>query len=448
MNALTFAPQKLRRIVLAGLIGCGATAGSAAWAAEETTPVDFSRARQLRQKQQEGATLTPEERAELQRAMATREKAGAGQGSGRRMLQGLSAEEQAQVREIMRKREQGETLTEAERALALKVRRGNVGEEKPAPISTAATGASRKPAEPMVPLPEMTGGQRYAGQDGGLYGEGRNEPPPAHLEAARAAAAQIVPRGPGGEPARNGKVVLLGVGMSNTTQEFSRFKEVAEGDAAKAKHVVIVDGAQGGQAAAEWIESADGRIWQTVEARLKSAGVTAAQVQAVWLKQANKRPTEGFPAHTKKLEADLAQLVQMLKAKFPHLQVVYLSSRTYGGYAGSPLNPEPYAYESAFAVRDLVRRQIAGDRALNSDAKKGPVRAPVLLWGPYLWANGETPRAGDGLVWRREDFAADGTHPSASGRDKVAQMLLTFLKKDPTARGWFTAAGATAEPAR
>ena len=39
----------------------------------------------------------------------------------------------------------------------------------------------------------------------------------------------------------------------------------------------------------------------------------------------------------------------------------------------------------------------------------------------------------------REDLSdRDGTHPSSSGREKVAQMLLKFLKSDPTARPWFT----------
>jgi hypothetical protein len=65
------------------------------------------------------------------------------------------------------------------------------------------------------------------------------------------------------------------------------------------------------------------------------------------------------------------------------------------------------------------------------------VKAPLLLWGPYLWADGVTPRKGDGLVWERKDLAADGVHPSPSGRQKVADQLLKFFKTDPSARTWF-----------
>ena len=65
--------------------------------------------------------------------------------------------------------------------------------------------------------------------------------------------------------------------------------------------------------------------------------------------------------------------------------------------------------------------------------------SPVVLWGPYLWADGTTPRKSDQLVWTRDDLAKDGTHPSESGKDKVARMLLAFFKTDPLAKVWFTA---------
>ena len=101
------------------------------------------------------------------------------------------------------------------------------------------------------------------------------------------------------------------------------------------------------------------------------------------------------------------------------------------------LNPEPYAYESAFSVRSLIEDQIKGKTELNFDPKKGQVQSPLLLWGPYLWDDGVTPQKSDGLIWKREDLAGDGTHPSQSGRQKVAELLLTFLKTDVNAKGWF-----------
>ena len=77
------------------------------------------------------------------------------------------------------------------------------------------------------------------------------------------------------------------------------------------------------------------------------------------------------------------------------------------------------------------------DPALNAEAAKGEVKAPVVLWGPYLWGDGTTPRK-DGLVWNRDDLRDnDGTHPSDSGRQKVADMLMKFVHSDPYAKSWY-----------
>jgi hypothetical protein len=223
--------------------------------------------------------------------------------------------------------------------------------------------------------------------------------------------------------------------MSNTTQEFSTFKPLA--DAAPDRHpqLVIVDGAQGGQTAADWASPACG-CWTQLDNRLQSAGVTPAQVVAAWVKLANRQPTGSFPDYAKTLESDTVTVLQALRSRFVNLRLAYLSSRIYAGYATTTLNPEPYAYEGGFSVRWVVERQLHGEASLNFDPARGSATAPWLAWGPYLWADGVTPRA-DGLVWNCSDLQSDGTHPSASGRAKVADLLLRFVRTDSTAREWF-----------
>ena len=93
--------------------------------------------------------------------------------------------------------------------------------------------------------------------------------------------------------------------------------------------------------------------------------------------------------------------------------------------------------QSAFSVRWLIESQLANDPNLNYDPAQGAVKAPLLLWGSYLWADGIKPRQGDGLVWTRGDLGADGTHPSPTGRQKVADLLLTFFKTDASTKPWF-----------
>jgi hypothetical protein len=289
----------------------------------------------------------------------------------------------------------------------------------------------------LMPLTEMSERDRYKGEDGGLYGQGRNVPPEAHRKAAVVELAEVQPLDAYGKAAKNGRVVLVSISMSNATQEFSLFKQLADIDPAKSPVLTIVDCAQGGQAMAEWADPA-ARPWTEADRRLASANVMAQQVQVAWIKLANKGPQGDLGEHGKKLQRDTLAVLQNARTRFPNMRIVYLSSRIYAGYATTPLNPEPYAYESAFAVRWLVQDQIKGEPGLNFDASRGAVKAPLLLWGPYLWADGMTPRKADGLLWRRDDLAKDGTHPSQAGREKVAKLLLEFFKTDSLAKPWFT----------
>jgi len=291
----------------------------------------------------------------------------------------------------------------------------------------------------FIPLNELGAGL-YRTRQGGLYPNGSNLRPATHEIAGIQIARSIVPLNAGGQPDQNGRVVLLSIGMSNTTQEFSTFIALANPDAAKNPKLTIVDGAQGGMSADRIVDlgtTTAQQFWQTVDQRLSTAGVTPAQVQIAWVKQADPGPTLAFPNDALRLKGELATIAQILKTRFPNIKIAYYSSRIYAGYATSNLNPEPFAYQSGFAVKWLIEDQINRSADLNFDATRGAVKAPWLAWGTYLWADGMTARS-DGLSWACSDFQSDGTHPATPGaREKVANMLLTFFKNDSTAWPWF-----------
>jgi hypothetical protein len=281
--------------------------------------------------------------------------------------------------------------------------------------SAAAPGADcSRTSTGLVPLTDL-GTSRYHGFRGGLYPGGRNTPSKRYLEQGLAAARTI-----GGA-----RVVLLSIGMSNATQEFSVFRRLADADPAKSRRLTIVDGAQGGQDAVR-ISDPNAAFWREVDRRVSAAGATGGDVQAVWLKEAIAGPREAFPADAHRLQGGLRNIVRILAARFPRLRLVYLSSRTYAGYATTPLNPEPYAYQSGFAVKWAIEDRIEGKLA-----------GPWLGWGPYLWTDGTRGRK-DGFTWTCADVRPDGTHPSDAGAQKVAQRLLAFFKSDTTTRKWFT----------
>jgi hypothetical protein len=342
------------------------------------------------------------------------------------------------AQELRRREQRGDSLNEQDRAYLERAK------QQRRPQAKAAEAPPAKDTTGLVPITEMKDGL-YKEQTGGLYGRGQNVPPESHLKAAQVQTALIRPRDVQGNPSDAGKIVLISLGMSNTTQEFSVFKKIADADPNKSPRVVIVDCAQGGQAAHQWaypevvVAQNKPSPWDVMDQRIKAAGVTAGQVQVVWLKQAQIGPAQlgAFPAHAQSLRDDVAVILRQLKTRFPNLRIAYLSSRIYAGYAATALNPEPYAYESAFSVRWLIESQLTNDPNLNCDPAQGEVKAPLLLWGPYLWGDGIKPRQSDGLVWTREDLGPDGTHPSPSGRQKVADMLLTFFKTDANTKPWF-----------
>lgn len=311
----------------------------------------------------------------------------------------------------------------------------------------SAEGGSRQPMPPMPrvdasklrPLTAL-GTEKYQGYEGGLYPEGKNERPAAHEAAGLALAKQVQALDKEGKPSADGAIVLLSVGMSNTAQISQGFQKALAGEQDKNPRLVFVNGAQGGMTAAAIQDPEDNRTgtkyWATVDDRLKVAGVSRAQVQVVWIKQADAGPSQGFPAYAQKLQEELGRIAQLLPGRFPNIKLVYLSGRTYAGFAKTRLNPEPYAYESGFSVKWLIEQQLKGEPALNYDATKGPVKAPWLSWGPYLWDNGVVKRP-DGYHPEESDFSGDGTHHAGPGVEKMGALLLQFFKTDSTARPWF-----------
>ena len=277
----------------------------------------------------------------------------------------------------------------------------------------------------FTPLNDLAGSS-YQGYEGGLYLGGENYLPLDYKWMGRAHASLVQPLDQNGQPSLSGRIVLLSIGMSNTTQEFSAFKTMADADPQKNPRLTIVDGAQGGQDA-ETIRNPNAQYWTVIDQRLAAAGVTRSQVQVAWLKEAIAGENRPFPADAIGLGDALRDIVDIMQTRYPNIRIIYLSSRIYAGYASTALNPEPYAYQSGFAVKWLIDEHIVSDGA-----------GPWLAWGPYLWADGLVPRS-DGLTWLCTDLQNDGTHPSATGRQKVAGMLLDFCKTDEMARPWFLA---------
>ena len=289
----------------------------------------------------------------------------------------------------------------------------------------------------FTPLNELGKG-RYKGYQGGLYPGGSNTPPKRYLRAGLAAAARVRPLSGNGMPSRSGRIVVLSVGMSIAYLDFRSFLRLAATQPVRAgqylvagtltarPRVELVNGATPTWDAPKIINN-EASYLGILHTDLAAANVTSDQVQAVWLYDAIGNENQPFPADSQALERDLNTIIAMLRGHFPNLRLVYVSSREYAGYAVTTTNPEPYAYESGFAVKWTVAGGIAHRKS-----------RPWIAWGPYTWADGTQPDAqSGGLTWSCSDFEPDGTHPLAQGAQKVGDMLQHFFTTTQTARTWF-----------
>ncbi len=301
-----------------------------------------------------------------------------------------------------------------------------------------------------VPLNDM-GGNKYispetglTGFSGGLYPNGSNVRPVSHDSKGVEIANQIQPIDQNGQPDPvNGKIGMVSLGMSNTMQEFSRFIEKANADPQVSSQVTIVNGAQGGQASSKWLDL-NAEAWNRLDGYLSVAGITPNQVQVFWVKQA-QFGFGVFPQKAIALQNDLEQIARNIKSRYPNVKIAFYSSRTRAYTYWEGLSPEPDAFETGFAVKWLIEKQIDGDPELNYDPANGAVKAPFLAWSAYLWIDGLTPRS-DGMVWTQDDVDFDCTHPSDSGEEKVGTMLLDFFKSDSISAPWFVGDGSQPPP--
>ena len=301
-----------------------------------------------------------------------------------------------------------------------------------ATISVTVTSSTPPPSGALigVPLIDMGASDRYKGFAGRLYPSG-NSPPSAHRgEGVRRANAVT------------GTAVLMSLGMSNTEQHFASFLTSVAADATLSPDLVVVNGAQSGMAASSW-ESPSRSTYNVARSRLGATGVSEADVDALWILLANKNPTVAMPSgnsNAVELQKRLGNVLRAAKTRYPNLRQVFFSSRIYS-CARTGLSPEPYAYESGYAVKWLIEAQInqiatgqvdpvAGDL----DYRTGVV--PWVAWSSYLWADNGNTRS-DGLRWLPSDLAADCVHPSASGTAKASAMLMSFFKGSSLTRPWF-----------
>jgi len=356
-------------------------------------------------------------------------------------------------------------------------------------VSGARAQKSLFSAPPMIDMPQSNRPcLTYKGYPGGLYETCSNAMPADHDADGKWFASKVRPLDRDGKPSSNGKVVLMSIGMSITMQEFAGFIAAAHRNPLVNQRTLhIGNGAASDQDACTWFPAYGPPACNTnlrnqydrIGSNLATGPrLSSNQVEVIWVENANGRVhsfergcspfgalcmplcDRGVPkcqnspdtTDALNLERELGNTLRAAKQRWPNLKLAFITSRCYGGYApASSANPEPFAYESGYAVKWLIEAQVKQIRTGKIDPVSGDLDyqvAPWVAWGPYFWASGPEPRS-DGLAWcggnlspkppcsGEAEFGPDGTHPAAV--NKQASLLMQFFSNSPYARAWFAA---------
>lgn len=264
----------------------------------------------------------------------------------------------------------------------------------------------------------------------GLYESG-NSIPLDHLAAGWVALAAAQPV--------NGTAALLCTGMSNARQEFGVSGQASalvfanKIEAIAAPSFRAPGGCQDAMTSPVWAQAGH-PIYGIADSIISGVGVQPEQVRAAFHKLVYPNPENDFASvedYTQGLAEIGADVVRAIRANYPNVEIVWLQSRSYGGFAVGTLNPEPYAHASGIAAKRLIQAQIDQRRTGVVDPRYGDLLtdAPWIGWGPYFWAS-ETPRS-EGLFYVRSDFMADGVHPTNAGVDKISDEMVSWCVDDP-----------------
>ena len=288
-----------------------------------------------------------------------------------------------------------------------------------------------------------------------------------------------------GDESPFGKFVLLSIGGGNASEYWcsktsrppcsaGSFMGRAVVDPTVNRYsLVIVNGAADSLDAPLWTSATSAAYDRIKVARLAPLGLSENQVQIAWVNLADPKPTVSLPsdsADAYRFLTNVGLIVRALKVRYPSLQLVFVSSREYGGYSTTDWNPEPYAYEEGLSVKWAIESQINEMRGQAPNPRAGTLSnakkmAPVMLWGQLMpappWPASKEP--GDTVP---QTSLPTGTEQRGKAKEQVRRvelnqpdidhdvlvhtfekvetaevglMLLDFFKSSTYTRCWFLA---------
>ncbi len=291
----------------------------------------------------------------------------------------------------------------------------------------------------LVPFLDLQTGT-YLGYQAGLYPGGTNILSGTHLNDAKSIAKGIKPLdGDGNINYGDGVVLVAGFGPSVPGHIYNSFVDKVRNPSVTYDLNPCLDAINlciGGKDINYGIDDTLYEFyWQAILDKVTDVGYTAAQVQIGWMYFNEKGLTEPpvFPDNSLELTESYIQFINKAKDYFPNLQLMYISSRHFGGFADTTLTEyyslaEPASYQNNWTVKWTIEEQInATDIRLKY--KGASPNAPLLLWGPNFWCNAEQKRMWDKKRYDCETSfnPEDGYHLTDMQDGKDATDILNVL---------------------
>lgn len=272
----------------------------------------------------------------------------------------------------------------------------------------------------------------YKDQAGGLYQGGANQPQLAHRVKVQKQLEQIQPLNAEGVNDSSGQIGVVFIGDPFTKGEIDIFNEYIQGEASVNSALTFIDGSEDKFDTKFWEKSLF--AWENLVQKTKSENLTSKQVQIIWLNLSFGEYDIELANSVNNYTENLQNIIKNALINFPNSKIVYLSSPRSANNSTLVEYIEPNSYETAFGVREIIRKQEEGK--LNyKESIQTLSSEPVLIWGPYVWT-----KSNDGtkeFSYTTDNFESDGLTLSTAGKQRYALDLYDFWANYEFSRSWF-----------
>jgi hypothetical protein len=285
-----------------------------------------------------------------------------------------------------------------------------------------------------IPINDL-GKRTYLGFRGGLYPHANDTPSGQYAKDLLHFASHITPLDSNGKPSENGKIVFISLGVSTGGHNMYALMAKTIGNPRTNPSLLLANCNNGsGNASLNSLMNPNDLYWIHVSLILRSYHISYKQVQVIYLETDDSSAINSFPERPYQVRDDFKIAMQVCKAKFKHLRLVYVLGRTTTFSKIQVQNIEPCPYYNGWGEKFFIEDQING--APGTKYKGDSAVAPLVTWGWYQWADGTNIPRKDGFVWTKDD-TIDGLHADPAGQDTLATRFQNFLLTDRYASIWY-----------